>query len=77
MHNRLAPKQLLTIPEFSREYGLSRSRVYDELREGRLVGKKLGRKTLISRANADAWAAALPDYDPAEAIRIAPRHIAA
>jgi len=51
----------LPVPEFCRLYGIGRSKAYQELNEGRLKAKKIGRKTLIT--NADEWLAALPPIE--------------
>jgi hypothetical protein len=34
---------------------------HDEIHRGRITAKKLGKKTVILRTDADAWAAALPE----------------
>ena len=36
-------------------------RFYDEIHRGRITAKKLGKKTVILRTDADAWAASLPE----------------
>jgi len=51
----------LTIKDFCDAYRLCREKAYQEMRAGRLRAVKLGRKTLILRADADAWAASLPE----------------
>ena len=49
------PKACYTIPEFVQVTGLGRSRVYEEIKAGRLRIGKSGRRTLIT-------AAALADF---------------
>jgi excisionase family DNA binding protein len=51
----------LTIKEFCDAYRLCREKVYQEIRARRLRAVKLGRKTLILRADAEGWAASLPE----------------
>jgi excisionase family DNA binding protein len=51
----------LTIKELCDAYRLCREKAYQEIRAGRLRAVKLGRKTLILRADADTWAASLPE----------------
>jgi hypothetical protein len=51
----------LTLKDFCDGYRLCREKAYQEIRAGRLCAVKLGRKTLILRADADAWAASLPE----------------
>jgi excisionase family DNA binding protein len=49
-------KRLLTIPEFSKRYGRSRSRTYQLIKIGELAAVKEGRSTLIPSDAAEAWA---------------------
>ena len=51
----------LTIKEFCDAYRLGREKAYQEVRARRLRAVKLGRKTLILRADAEVWAASLPE----------------
>jgi excisionase family DNA binding protein len=51
----------LTLKDFCDAYRVCRETAYQQIRAGRLRAVKLGRKTLILRADADAWAAALPE----------------
>lgn len=44
----------------ARIMGVSKSTVFNELKAGRIAAKKLGRKTLLTRAAIDAWLANLP-----------------
>lgn len=53
-----------TIPEAVKAAGISRTRLYDELKAGRLVAKKIGRRTLIPRESIEAWLDNLEDYSP-------------
>ncbi|WP_374622451.1 DNA-binding protein [Devosia sp.] len=52
-------REAYTIEAFCRAFSTSRSQTYRELAAGRLRAVKLGSRTLILRADADAWAAAL------------------
>jgi excisionase family DNA binding protein len=51
----------LTIKELCDAYRLCREKAYSEIRARRLRAVKLGRKTLILRADAEVWAASLPE----------------
>jgi len=51
----------LTLRDFCDAYRVCRETAYQQIRAGRLRAVKLGRKTLILRADADAWAASLPE----------------
>ncbi len=44
----------------ARIMGVSKSTIFNELKAGRITAKKLGRKTLLTRAAIDAWLANLP-----------------
>lgn len=49
----------LTIAAFVARYGVSRTRVFGEIKAGRLEARKAGRVTLIPVAAGDAWFNAL------------------
>jgi excisionase family DNA binding protein len=51
----------LTLKDFCEEYRMCRETAYKQIREGKLRAVKAGRKTLILRADAETWAASLPD----------------
>lgn len=46
---------LITVPEFLRQYAISRTSFYGEVNKGRLKIIKRGRRTLISKDDADLW----------------------
>ena len=50
-----------TIPEFLQWSRLGRTKVYQLIADGELKSKKVGRKTLILRADAEAWLNNLPE----------------
>jgi hypothetical protein len=47
--------------EFLRNYKCGKTKAYEEINEGRLRALKIGRKTIVTRADADAWLASLPE----------------
>jgi excisionase family DNA binding protein len=51
----------LTLRDFCDAYRVCRETAYQQIRTGRLRAVKLGRKTLILRADAEVWAASLPE----------------
>lgn len=57
----------LNISEFAAVYGVHRDTARREIKEGRLIARKLGRRTLILREDAEAWARALPVAGAGEA----------
>jgi len=52
----------LSIDEFAAKFSICRVSVYRELNEGRLQAKRIGRRTVIARDEADRWFASLPAY---------------
>jgi len=48
------------IEEFCGQYGLGRTRVYQEIKMGRLSARKVGRRTLITIDDAEDWLRRLP-----------------
>jgi excisionase family DNA binding protein len=49
-----------SIRVFCARYGVSRTFAYEQIKAGRLIAYKIGRRTLIRAANAEAWVRALP-----------------
>lgn len=60
MTDEMKSKRALSLEEFCCEYGIGRTRAYEELKSGRLRGRKAGRRTIISRDDAEAWLVHLP-----------------
>jgi hypothetical protein len=50
----------MSVISFSENYGIGRTKAYEELNSGRLRGRKIGTRTLISEADAEAWFQCLP-----------------
>lgn len=50
----------LTIAEVAREGRISRRQVYRELKQGKLIARKSGKRTLVLAADFKAWLASLP-----------------
>lgn len=55
-----AGKATFSMKEFCEWSGIGRTFAFNEMREGRLVFKKVGHRTLIPRIDAEAWLAQLP-----------------
>jgi excisionase family DNA binding protein len=51
----------LTLKDFCDAYRVCRETAYQQIRTGRLRAVKVGRKTLIMHADAEIWAASLPE----------------
>jgi excisionase family DNA binding protein len=53
-------KRALTRKEFCEQYGVGQTRFYEEVKEGRLPVRKVGRKTIVLRDAAEDWLHCLP-----------------
>src|SRR5262245_49745199 len=56
-------REAFAVREFCARYGICRQTFYDEVKRGRIRAKKLGKKTVILRSDAEAWAKSLPALD--------------
>jgi hypothetical protein len=56
-------KEAFAVREFCVRYSICRDTFYSEVRRGRLRALKLGKKTIILRADAESWANSLPALD--------------
>jgi excisionase family DNA binding protein len=56
-------REAFAVREFCARYGICRQTFYDEIRRGRIKAVKLGKKTMILRADAETWAKSLPTLD--------------
>ena len=50
----------MSIARFSEDYAVGRTKAYEELKAGRLRGLKIGKRTVISQDDAEAWLRQLP-----------------
>lgn len=57
---RRARQRAMSIGEFCESYSLGRTRAYEELKSGRLRGRKIGKRTIITEDDAEEWLAHLP-----------------
>ena len=48
------------IDEFCRRYGVGRTTAYAEMTAGRLRRRKVGKRSIITEDDAEAWLASLP-----------------
>ena len=57
---RRAIQRAMSVRDFGRNYGIGRTRTYEEINAGRLKALKSGRRTLIPVDAAEDWLNALP-----------------
>jgi excisionase family DNA binding protein len=55
----------MSIHDFCQRYNVGRTKVHQEIKEGRLKARKVGRRTLIGDDDAQAWWLALPTLNEA------------
>jgi hypothetical protein len=53
------------IADFCQRYGLGRTKTYEELKSGRLRGRKIGKRTIITEDDAEEWLLSLPAIEVA------------
>jgi hypothetical protein len=51
-----------SVDRFAAEHDISRSQVYIEISQGRLVARKVGTRTLITAEDAARWRKSLPQF---------------
>ena len=57
---RRALQRAMSIAEFCERYGPGRTKAYEELKSGRLRGRKIGKRTIITEDDAENWLRCLP-----------------
>jgi excisionase family DNA binding protein len=60
MSRSASEKRAFSIAEFCDRYGIRRTKTYHEIKAGRLRIVKVGRRSLVTETDAEAWLAALP-----------------
>lgn len=50
------------LPEFLKQFGIGRTKAYQEINSGRLKAVKVGKRTLITAADAQTWLDGLPSF---------------
>lgn len=56
--------ELMTVADFVAKFRVSRTALYRLLAQGDVTALKVGRRTLIARAEAERWLATLPTTNP-------------
>jgi hypothetical protein len=67
MKSTLEDRGALTVDEFCGWASIGRSKFYQEVTEGRIRLRKVGRKSVVVVADARAWLESLPDGRHADA----------
>jgi hypothetical protein len=62
-------KLLITVPDFLRQYAISRTSFYKEVKDGRLRIIKRGRRTVVSNLDASQWLESLRNQSGATSIK--------
>jgi hypothetical protein len=57
---RRTRQRAMSIAEFCERYGPGRTKAYEELKSGRLRGRKIGKRTIITEDDAEDWLQHLP-----------------
>ena len=60
------PCASVLVCRLAKESDISRSMIYEEITAGRLIARKVGRRTVVRRSDALRWLRLLPPLDPTE-----------
>src|SRR5271168_1759140 len=63
---RRSARLAYSIERLGKECDISRSMIYEEIAAGRLIARKIGRRTIVRRSDALLWLRSLPPLDPTE-----------
>jgi hypothetical protein len=55
--------EAFTVNDFCRKFRIGRDKFYDEVRDRRLRARKVGKKTVVLKSDAETWTASLPSLD--------------
>jgi excisionase family DNA binding protein len=55
----------MSVGAFCRRYGIGRTTAYEEIKQKRLLARKVGKKTLIAEEDAEEWLRRLPALETA------------
>ena len=60
INKQATAKRAFNVRQFCTEYGIGHDGVYKAIREGKLVARKYGKRTIITADDAEQFIAALP-----------------
>ena len=61
----------MSVSEFCRWASIGRTKMYAEVKTGRITPRKIGAKTIILRSDAEAWLRSLPTVTAIEKLEAA------
>ena len=64
---RRAHQRAFSIRQFSEIYNIGRTKIYEEIKSGRLRGRKIGKHTIILEDDGEEWLRRLPVIEPESA----------
>jgi hypothetical protein len=70
---RRSSRLAYSIPRLARMTDTSKSVLYQEISSGRLVARKIGRRTIVTRWDAIRWLRSLPQMAASEMIELGSR----
>ena len=62
---RRARQRAMSLSEFCEQYGPGRTTAYEEIKNGRLRARKIGKRTVITTDDAEKWLQSLPVVEAA------------
>jgi hypothetical protein len=62
--NEQVEQQAFSVEGFAARHNIGRTTVYGEIKEGRLIARKVRGRTIITAEDAHAWRASLPKAGP-------------
>jgi excisionase family DNA binding protein len=68
---RRARQRAFSIREFSEAFRVGRTKVYEEIKSGRLRARKVGKRTVITDDDAEEWINRLPLLRPGRSSEVA------
>ncbi len=63
---RRARQRAMSLSTFCAEYGIGRTKAYEEISAGRLRARKAGKRTIITEDDAEDWLCHLPVLEAAQ-----------
>ena len=67
---RRSRQRAMGIADFCERYGPGRTKVYEEVKYGRLRARKIGKRTIITVDDAEDWLRSLPVIEAARSLPI-------